>query len=95
MLKVIRKWLIIIALVGVAYGMMSNHIIFKGTNFKLLPKSELTFEYTFYSLSEKEPEEVLRIEPLRYAGIGYVMVDFGMITEDELLRIEEQIDSEY
>jgi hypothetical protein len=86
------------ALIGIAlyafYFLLSRHFIFLGFHdVELLRKKQLTLAYTFYSLKQTPPEETLRIEPLREAGIGELMVDRGLISQSELLRLEQRIDA--
>ena len=80
---------------GAVYFLLSRHIVFYGKEYNLLPKEELTLEYTFYSIKEKSPESILKIAPLRQAGIGEVLVERGMITDDERFDLEKYFEYEY
>lgn len=56
-----------------------------------------TLEYTFVNVKPTEfrgPEEILRIQTLRDAGVGDVMVEFGIITDEEKSVIEDRIDNQ-
>ena len=74
------------------YFLASHHIIIIEKDFTTLPKEELTFEYTFYNLTDKDPENVLAIDMLRDAGIGDLLVDLEWLTEDERAELESQYD---
>ena len=93
MKQVIKKY-ILIALIGCAgYFIMSHHLIFYGKHVYLLDKDSLHLNYTFVSLNQIEPEQVLRIEMLRADGIGDLMVDLGIITRERLGLLEQKIDA--
>ena len=74
------------------YFLASHHIIIIEKDFTTLPKDRLTFEYTFYNLTDKDPENVLAIDMLRDAGIGDLLVELGWLTEDERAELESQYD---
>jgi hypothetical protein len=74
------------------YFLASHHIIIIEKDFTTLPKNELTFEYTFYNLTGKDPEDVLEIDMLRDAGIGDLLVELEWLTEDERQGLERQYD---
>lgn len=96
MVKVIKKFILILLLVGAFYMVLSNHFFFFGRNVKMVEKSSLTFEYTFVSVKPTDfrgPEEILRIPELRQDGVGDVLVEFGIITDAELYKLEQKIDN--
>ena len=66
------------------YGLMSYHLIFAGTDVKFLKKSKLTLNYTFFSVKGKSVKQILDIDELRYDGIGEILLEFGIMTEEEL-----------
>jgi hypothetical protein len=69
---------------GIIYALFSYHFIyFGGTQISLLKKSQLTLNYTFYSVSGKTNKFILAKEPLREDGIGDLLVKMGRMTEDE------------
>ena len=75
------------------YFLLNNHfIIFSYKDFVLLKKVEPTLEYTFFSLKQARPEEVLRIDALRDAGIEDIMLERGIVSEPRLDQILDQID---
>ena len=94
MLKKIISYMVL-ALLGVAgYFLLNYHIIFSGTTFKLLNKSKLTSEYTFINASNKSVESLMRIDTLREAGIGNVLVEMGRLSKEEKESLEEKFNSD-
>lgn len=81
--------------IGSFYFLLSHHFIFYSLKkFDVLKKDELTLKYTFYGLRQHTPMETMRIRELRDAGIGDLLLDEGMVTEERLDQILSQIDSE-
>lgn len=86
---------ILLALLGAAgYFLLNYHIIFSGVTVKLLNKSKLTSEYTFICASNKSVESLMRIDTLREAGIGKVLVEMGRLSEEERESLEHKFDSD-
>jgi hypothetical protein len=75
---------------GIFYFLLSHHIIFVGPKVKLLKKSGLTLEYTFYSTQGKTNASIIGIDPLRRNGIGDLLVEMGKMSEEELDRLLDQ-----
>jgi hypothetical protein len=46
--------------------------------------------YTFFSVKGKSPAKILEIDYLRDAGIGDLLVEFGVIDEEQRFRLENQ-----
>ena len=93
MLSRLKSYLLMACVIGGFYFLLSHHIIFENWNtFDLLKKNELTLKYTFFSLGQSNPEDVMRIDELRDAGIADLMLEKGMITEDALQKILYKID---
>lgn len=65
-----------------------------GMNVKPLKKSIRTLKYTVYNVKGKDPERILKIKELREDGIGELLVEMGIISEDELESLEEKIEEE-
>jgi hypothetical protein len=85
------KQYILIALAAVAlYYIMDNHFIFYGTQVHLLKKSSLHLHYTFYSIQGKKPAKIMKIDYLREAGIGDLLVELGIINEEQKNQLEDQ-----
>jgi hypothetical protein len=89
------KLIILTALLGAAgYFLLSYHFIYLGNSLKLLNKDRLTSDYTFVYASNKSAESILRIDTLREAGIGDILVEIGKISEEEKESLEKKFDSD-
>ena len=89
------KLLVLLVFLGVAgYFLLSYHFIYLGNSVKLLHKARLTSEYTFIFASNKSAESILRIDTLREAGIGDVLVENGRISKEEKEFLEEKFNSD-
>jgi hypothetical protein len=94
MLKKMSSY-ILLALLGTAgYFLLNYHFIFSGMTVKLLNKSKLTSEYTFICASNKSVESLMRIDTLREAGIGKVLVEMGRLSEEERESLEQKFNSD-
>ncbi len=87
----LKQYFLIALAAAALYFVLDNHFIFKKNRFYLLPKSTLNLHDTFVSLDNKRPETILESEDLRDAGIGDLMVDLGMLTDDEKQKIETKL----
>jgi len=83
-LKKIVTWAVII---GCGYCILRNQFIFIGSDLRLLKKSHLTLEYTFFSTQGKSIESIMNVDDLRKDGIGELLVEKGKITQDQLEEI--------
>ena len=92
--KRIRQYLMWAVAGGVIYFLLSYHIIYSNKKFFLLEKSEKTLEYTFYSFDNKKPENILKVDDLRYDGVGDILVKNGMISEEEMWKLVDKYDME-
>ena len=93
MLSRIKQYLLIALAIWAFYFLMSHHFIFYSfKDFDLLKKKELTLDYTFYSLGQHDPYEALGNQVLRDAGIENLMLERGLLTEEQLDTILRQID---
>ena len=74
------------------YFMLANHILIYGRTVTTLPKSELTLVETFVNITPSDFRPaltILREHPnIYYAGAGEIMRDLGLITEQELISIQ-------
>ena len=86
----LKQYAIIAAAGFVLWSILDNHFIIEGHHIYLLRKSELNLHDTFVSLNNKRPETILQNERLREAGIGDLLVEIGMLTEDEKSRLESK-----
>jgi hypothetical protein len=84
----IKKYLFSGILLFIGYFLASRHIVINEKDFRLLKKSQLTYEYTFYNVTDKDPEDIIKIDMLREDGIGDTLVDFGLVSEEEKYRLE-------
>jgi hypothetical protein len=86
----IKQYILIAVAAAVGYFIMSNHIIFNGSEVHLLKKNELHLHYTFYSVKQKKPSVIMEIDYLRDAGIGDLLVEMEIISEEEKSRLESK-----
>ncbi|UCD90002.1 MAG: hypothetical protein JSW04_00730 [Desulfobacterales bacterium] len=89
------KLLFLTALLGAAgYFLLNYHFIYLGNSIKLLNKKRLTSDYTFVYASNQSVESILRIDTLREAGIGDILVEIGRISEEKKESLEKKFDSD-
>jgi hypothetical protein len=88
MLKRLKQYFFIGLVIAVVYLLLSQHIIIQGKNFFFLKKQEMTLEYTFFSIQEKKAANIMQIAPLRKAGIGNILVELQIITDEERYKLE-------
>ena len=84
----IIKYIFIAILLGIGYFFSAYHIIILNRDFYTLKKSYLTFEYTFYNITNRDPRDVMRVDLLREDGIGDLLVELGMLSEMQAARLE-------
>lgn len=98
MLKRIKSYIIIVIFLALGYFISSHHIIFFKINnkvdFALLKKSYLTLEYTFYNVTTKRPEDIMKVDLLREAGIGDLLVDIDKLSEGKKQELEAKYEQE-
>ena len=85
----ILKKIVMIGLVGgILYMLFGYHFIIVDNSMKLLKKSTIGLKYTVFSTKGKDVESILAIDDLYYDGIGDVLVEAGLMSEDELVAYE-------
>jgi len=88
------RYFFIAILLGIGYFFSTYHIIIMNRNFYTLKKPYLTFEYTFYNITNREPEDVMRVDMLREDGVGDLLVELGLLTEMQAARLEAKYEYE-
>ena len=86
----IKQYILIAVIAVAAYFVMSNHFIFYGTKVYLLKKPELHLHYTFFSVKEKRPSSIMKIDYLREAGIGDLLLELEIIDHEQKARLESE-----
>jgi hypothetical protein len=87
----LKQYLLLAAAGALLWLVLDNHFIISGHQVHLLKKLELNLHDTFVSLDHKRPESILRNERLREAGIGDLLVELKIITEDEKSQLESKL----
>lgn len=91
----IKKYVLYAVLIAAGYFILTNHFIYVGSGkVRLLKKAKPELHYTFFSIENKRPESILKVDILRDAGIGGILVDTGLLTEEQMERLVEKIESE-
>jgi hypothetical protein len=95
MLKVIKKYIIYGIIIFAVYLLLAYHYIYVGgKDVRFLKKDHLNLKYTFFSIQSKPPKNIMQIDVLRDAGIGDILVDIGMITEEQKIDLEHEFEYE-
>jgi hypothetical protein len=95
MLKTLKKYMLWAIIGGAFYFLMSYHIVFHGREVHLLEKATLSLEYTFFSLKDKKMSNIMKIDALRQDGIGDLLVELGLMTDEEKFAWEQKFEAEY
>ncbi len=89
-----KKTLMLLCLAAACYFMLNYHFLFYGGRIKVLEKSRMNFDYTFFNVAGKRPESILMVDDLRHDGIGHVLVELGILSQDRMLTLVEKYDSQ-
>ncbi|HUU41697.1 MAG TPA: hypothetical protein VMW42_12205 [Desulfatiglandales bacterium] len=89
-----KKATLIIILGAVFYFILSYHIIIIKEGVRLLKKSTFTLEYTIFSAKGKSNKTIMAIDILREDGIGELLKEEGLMSEEEEILILETLDIE-
>jgi accessory colonization factor AcfC len=95
MVQTIKKYLFYAALIGLLYMLLANHFIYiGGKDFRMLKKESLNLRYTFFSVQSKSPSNIIKIDDLRWAGIGDILYEEGLVSKDEQVTLEQKFEYE-
>jgi len=95
MVQTIKKYLLYAALIGLVYMLLANHYIYiGGKDFRVLKKESLNLRYTFFSVQNKSPSNIIKIDDLRWAGIGDVLYEEGLVSKDQQVTLEQKFEYE-
>ena len=97
MLQVLKKYLLYAIIVGFVYLLLAHHYIYTGgegvditDSVRFLKKETLNLRYSFFSVQKKKPDTIMKIDALRDAGIGDILVEFDIISEEEKITLENK-----
>lgn len=86
----IKQYILIGLLAAAGYFIMDNHFIIYGKDIRLLQKTSLHLHYTFFSVKGKSPAKIMEIDYLRDAGIGDLLVEMGVIDDEQRFNLENE-----
>lgn len=92
MIQRLKQYLLYAVIIAAGYFLLSHHFIYYNKKISLLPKEKLTMEYTFYSLDNKRVDTILKVDILRYAGIGDILEEWDLISQEERVMLEDRYD---
>jgi hypothetical protein len=97
MVQTLKKYLMYAIIVGFVYLLLGYHYVYTGgenvnimNSFRHMKKETFNLRYTFFSVQKKNPENIMKIDVLREAGIGDILVEFDIITEEENIALENK-----
>ncbi|MBW1804971.1 MAG: hypothetical protein JRJ06_01115 [Deltaproteobacteria bacterium] len=93
-MEFLKKVVIVAVIVAIGYALLGYHYIIIGKSVKMLKKSTLTLQYTIFNTKGKEMSRILSIEPLWEDGIGDLLVEQGIISEEQLELYKEKMEEE-
>lgn len=75
------------SLAGILYILLSYHFVVINSSVKMLKKSKLTLNYTFYNTKGRSNEAILAVGELRKDGVADLLIDAGKMSEKDEERI--------
>lgn len=94
MWKRINRFILIILIAALGYFLLSFHIVYFGNALKIVKKARLTSEYTFVNAKGLSAESILKIDTLREAGIGDILVKMGKLDKVKKDILEKEFESD-
>lgn len=101
MAEVLKKYTLYAIIIAFVYMLLAYHYIYTGgedvhilDSVRMLKKETLNLRYTFFSIQKKNPNNIMKIDVLRYAGIGDILVEYEIISEEEQIMLENKFDEE-
>ena len=90
----LKRFILVIIIAVLGYLLLSFHIVYFGNGIKILKKARLTSEYTFANVKGLPVESILKIDTLREAGIGDILVEMGKLDKERKEILEKQFESD-
>jgi hypothetical protein len=90
----VRRYLPWVIIGGILYFLLSFHFIIVGSGVKLLKKSKMTLEYTFYNVNGRKNSTILSVDDLRRDGIGELLMDADLMKKSEYESLMEKYGEE-
>jgi hypothetical protein len=87
----LKQYGLIAVAAALIWFVLDNHFVFSGKSVRLLKKETLDLHDTFISLDNKKPESLISNDRLREAGIGDLMVELGILSDDRKSELESKI----
>jgi hypothetical protein len=94
----IKQIILLAVAVCIGYFTAHNHIIFFGREYVILKKVEPNFHNIIYNVGDQKEirykglDTIIAIDDLRRAGIGPLLIERGLITQEELEAAEKKVD---
>jgi len=86
----LKQYLLIALAAAALYFVLDNHFVMKEHRFYLLQKTSMNLHDTFVSLDNKRPATVMENDDLREAGIGDLLVELELLTEERKNQLESK-----
>jgi hypothetical protein len=91
-----KKFILLVLAGALLYFLLSYHIIIiEGDvrNVRLLKKSSLTLQYTFFDTRNRTTKSMISLDLLREDGLGEILIEEGLMTKQEEMRILQGLES--